>query len=133
MEDKPSLKNLIQKTDKSKYNTFCASILMCADAVKLAHFKTTSYAAHVALGDLYDQLTDHADTITELIQGYKGLLNISLQGVTYQEPIPYLEKIRTSFISVVESLEEEMPDVSNKIQDMIGDISKALYKLNNLS
>ena len=36
-------------------------------------------------------------------------------------------------IAMIEKMEEEMPDVSNKLQDLIGVMSKTIYKLENLA
>jgi DNA-binding ferritin-like protein len=129
------MKSLLNKAG-NKYAEFCGNMLACRDIIHLCHWKskgTGSYAEHSALGDLYDAMQDHADNITELIQSYKGIMDISVPGAKVTAPLPYLEKYRTELISMIETMESEMPDVSNKVQDMIGDISKTIYKLKNLS
>ena len=125
------------KTSKAgNYGTFCSDLFACADIIKIAHLKAKgpgSYAQHVALGELYDALTDMADDITETIQGYKGILTISIPATSYMEPISYIKGKRASLIAMLENVEEEMPDVSNKLQDLIGVMSKTIYKLENLA
>lgn len=114
---------------------FCGSLLSFADKVKLGHLASSgegSYAKHVALGDLYDTISDSADEITELIQGYKGILTIKLQATN--APVDcciYLKEERSRITNVMSSM-SLMPDVQNKIQDLIGAISRTIYKLENL-
>jgi len=40
--------------------------------VKLAHFNTSSYAQHMALGRTYETLDDFTDSIMEQLIGYSG-------------------------------------------------------------
>jgi len=118
------------------YGKFCSDLFACADVIKIAHLKAKgpgSYAQHTALGELYDALTDMADNITEIIQGYKGILMISIPATSFMEPISYIKSKRTSLISMVSKMEAEMPDVSNKLQDLIAVMSKTIYKLENLA
>jgi len=129
------LKDMAKKPSDN-YGTFCSDLFACADIVKIAHLKAKgpgSYAQHVALGELYDALTDMADDITETIQGYKGILTLSIPATSYMEPVSYIKGKRATLITMLEKVEEEMPDVSNKLQDLIGVMSRTLYKLENLA
>ena len=129
------LKDMAKKPSDN-YGTFCSELFACADIIKIAHLKAKgpgSYAQHVALGELYDALTDMADDITETIQGYKGILTISIPATSYMEPVSYIKGKRATLITMLEKVEEEMPDVSNKLQDLIGVMSRTLYKLENLA
>lgn len=134
--DISKLKAMAKTAKSDNYGTFCSELFACADIIKIAHLKAKgpgSYAQHVALGELYDALTDMADDITETIQGYKGILTISIPATSFQEPVSYIKSKRASLISMLEKVEEEMPDVSNKLQDLIGIMSRTLYKLENLA
>lgn len=137
MEDKKvTLASLVSKTGNNKYAELCGNLLHCRDVIHLNHWKVRgdgSFAAHEALGDLYDALQDHADDITELIQSYVGVMSITVPQSTAEAPLPYLEKTRTMLVSKLKGMETEMPDVSNKLQDLIADISKTIYKLKNLA
>jgi len=129
------LKDMAKKPSDN-YGTFCSDLFACADIVKIAHLKAKgpgSYAQHVALGELYDALTDMADDITETIQGYKGILTINIPATSYMEPVSYIKGKRATLIGMIEKVEEEMPDVSNKLQDLIGVMSRTIYKLENLA
>ena len=129
------LKDMAKKPSDN-YGTFCSDLFACADIVKIAHLKAKgpgAYAQHVALGELYDALTDMADDITETIQGYKGILTINIPATSYMEPVSYIKGKRATLIGMIEKVEEEMPDVSNKLQDLIGVMSRTIYKLENLA
>ena len=134
--DISKLKAMAKTAKGDNYGTFCSDLFACADIIKIAHLKAKgpgAYAQHVALGELYDALSDMADDITETIQGYKGILTISIPATSFQEPIAYIKAKRTSISSMLEQVEKEMPDVSNKLQDLIGVMSKTIYKLENLA
>lgn len=124
------------KESGSNYGQFCSDLFACADIIKIAHLKAKgpgAYAQHVALGELYDAVSDMADDITETIQGYKGILTISIPATSYMEPISYIKSKRSSIISQMEMICKEMPDVENKLQDLVGAMSKTIYKLENLA
>lgn len=130
------LKAMAKESSSMNYGQFCSDLFACADIIKIAHLKVKgpgAYAAHTALGELYDSLTDMADDITETIQGYKGILTISIPATSYQEPIAYIKAKRSSIISQMETICKDMPDVENKLQDLVGAMSKTLYKLENLA
>lgn len=113
---------------------FCGSLFTLADKVKLAHLAVKgpgAYAKHVALGDLYDSVAGMADDITETIQGYKGILKISIPYANLVDIIPFLKGERNRIIGFLKYV-DSMPDVGNKLQDLIGSISKTIYKLENL-
>tara|TARA_R110000868_G_scaffold14414_2_gene67060 strand:+ start:48708 stop:49103 length:396 start_codon:yes stop_codon:yes gene_type:complete len=119
----------------SKEAEFCGSLFACADAIKLLHLNASgegSYAKHVALGDLYDAISDAADDVTESIQGYKGLLNISIPASTLPtDCCTYVKGERTRITTAMSSM-TDMIDIQNKLQDLIGVFSKTIYKLENL-
>lgn len=126
--------NILKKPDSASEGAFCGKLLSCADKIKLAHFAvkgTGSYAKHTALGDLYNSFTDLTDEIVELIQGYKGILNISVPASSLTEALGYLKTERTEIITFMNTC-SSMPDVQNKIQELIGEISRCIYKLENL-
>lgn len=134
--DISKLKAMAKTAKEDNYGTFCSGLFACADVIKIAHLKAKgpgAYAQHVALGELYDALSDMADDITETIQGYKGILTISIPATSFQEPIGYIKAKRAELIGMISKMESEMPDVSNKLQDLIGVMSKTIYKLENLA
>jgi len=121
--------------ESSGMGTFCSELFACANIIKIAHLKAKgpgAYAQHVALGDLYDAVSDMADDITESVQGYEGILTISIPATSFMEPLAYIKGERTKMISA-KSKFASMPDIANKIDELIGHFSKTIYKLENLA
>ncbi len=119
----------------SKEAEFCSSLFACADTIKLLHLNASgegSYAKHVALGDLYDAISDTADDVTESIQGYKGLLSMSIPTSTLPADCCTYVKSERARITTAMSSMTDMIDVQNKLQDLIAVFSKTIYKLENL-
>lgn len=56
----------------TKTEQFVSYSLQDRDLAHLAHWKTTSYAEHKALGEFYDRLLDLIDGFVEQYQGYYG-------------------------------------------------------------
>jgi DNA-binding ferritin-like protein len=116
------------------YPEFVGGMFHCRDLIHLAHFKVTgvgSEAAHEALGDLYEGVLNSADEITELLQSYKGIMNITIPEVKWSEPLAYIKEERDEYIKELEMF-KDMPDIQNKLQDLIALFSRTIYKLENL-
>jgi hypothetical protein len=52
------------------------------DAAHILHLKTRSFAAHMALGALYDALVPLADGLAEAYQGKYGIMDFGTSGPT---------------------------------------------------
>jgi len=107
------------------------------NGIKLLHLNRTgegSYAAHVALGELYDSVADMADDIVETMQGWIGIIEFTIPAVkapkTTTESILWFRAQLLEFKKMSDI--KEMPDISNMLDELIGVLSKTLYKLNNL-
>ena len=55
------------------------------------HLQTTSYAAHKALNEFYDELLDAIDTLIESYQGKYGLINVTVPACATVDPISAIE------------------------------------------
>lgn len=111
------------------------NLLSSLNTIKLAHLRAKgpgSYAQHVALGELYDTLSGAADDFIETLQGYTGILSISIPYATYVDCCEFLTKFRVTLLGYKATF-TKMPDLDNKLDEMIGNVSKGLYKLENLA
>ena len=99
-----------------------------------AHWNTGSFAAHMALGDLYDGIIEDIDEIVEVYQGKFGLVkDLHCDSATLPSNITshvkdeakWVEDNRC-FISKGES------SIENLIDNLIGHYHKTVYKLENL-
>jgi hypothetical protein len=118
----------------AKIEELAARVFAARDAAHRAHWKTGSFAAHMALGEFYDSVIDEVDAVVEVYQGAFGL--IGPFSVTSEPPanlVGYLEA-ETKWI------EENRDDfangntaVGNLVDSLIGVYRRTLYKLTNLA
>lgn len=100
------------------------------DAAHIEHWKTTSYAAHMALGDFYEAEIDLIDKYVEAHQGAFGVIEDvedtpkDIAGMINEE-IVWLSENREDITQGVSALE-------NIIDEISGMHMKTLYKLENL-
>lgn len=111
-----------------------ARMIALRNAAHLAHWSTSNFAAHMALGDFYDALIGKLDAIVEIYQG-----RYSLVGAV--EVLPFdgsdiIAKIRTEMDWLSENREAISggDDVmANQIDELGAIFSQSLYKLRFLS
>lgn len=111
---------------------FAATLLNAATSVHYLHLKSTSYAQHVALGDLYDALPGAVDGLVEVWQGrYQTLLEYPTQGVTSpSDPLDFVLKLHGYVINNRYSFAPiEDTEIQNMIDDLIATLGKTAYKL----
>ena len=118
-----------------KPSEFASVMLSCRDILHIAHLKTTSYAAHVALGGLYDAMLDHFDSFVEIVQT-DGLLEIKGFSVTPVKPEDIVEYLEDDFLTVVQEMKDDYAsDMSknghlvNLLEDIVSDTKHGIYKL----
>lgn len=135
MINKQDLKNFVNSAKETRDKSSCANLASklfhCRDITHLAHLRSQSYSEHVALNDLYDAVLDSADEITELMQGYVGILEFSIPLSSYTPILPYLKAEQKELTKSIKDF-QDMPDVQNKLQDLLAVFSKSIYKLENL-
>lgn len=97
------------------------------NAAHLEHWKTDSYAQHVALGDFYDSVIELTDKYVEAHQGTFGIIETESKDVAkmISDEIIWLNDNRAEIAQGVPALE-------NIIDELSGLHMKTLYKLENL-
>lgn len=107
-----------------------AICFLSRDVAHREHLRTSSYAAHIALGDFYKGVVDLADELAEAIQGRK---NVKLD-------IPYLAPDSDDIVSALQShmdaiesvRQKEIGDdtpIQNIVDEIVGLYLSTLYKL----
>lgn len=122
-----------QATATPTMESLAARVFADRDAVHRAHWATGSYAAHIALGELYEALPDAIDEIVEVYQGTFGLIGpFSVECEQVDAIVPYL----TESVQWIEANRDKVARgataVQNLIDALIGEYRRALYKLVNL-
>ena len=100
-----------------------------------------SYAAHKALGDLYDALPGHADDIAEGYQGATGEIpkypadmpsNVCApEMTTVKEAISYIEELYNKICKVQDTI--TYSEIINDLDTIKSTLNSAKYKLKFLS
>lgn len=105
--------------------TFLGTLFQFRDRIHLAHLSTGSYAQHMALGSLYEDLLDEIDTLVETAQA-DGILSINIpqsnpsnEGVA-QELLDFVRMNRNIFPY---SYQQQLLD---NVEEMT---SRTIYKL----
>ena len=114
---------------------FVASMLHAATIGHIMHFQTRSYAAHRALGDLYDGLIDLTDNFAEAYQGCYGLITgypSAFGTLPQQEPGDFVRGLKTAVSQMRADLPQES-QLQNIVDEIAALIDTALYKLTFLS
>lgn len=113
-----------------------ARVFCTRNMAHIAHWKTKSYAEHVALGDFYDDAIDTIDKLVEAYQGSFGLIkdvpeeDDSMYGKpildVLQEDAKFINKNRSKIARNVASLE-------NIVDELTDLYLTTIYKLKFLS
>jgi len=136
---KPRMLNVpdetVQKTDIAK---FISKLFEAREMAHVFHLSVNgemgSNAAHMALGEFYEELLEFIDELTEVYQGQYGLVEnfdiIDTSSAKERQYIPYFESL-TSFIKdnrKVAFLQEDT-HLQNIIDEVVALTYRLLYKL----
>lgn len=119
------------------FNRFSSCIFAARDKAHELHLATKSYAEHVALNDLYELLLEFADEMTETYQGKHGLVQVSIPaaGVVFDQPcaIHFIQVLTSWLETTGRSLIGADSFIINKFEELVGEVYRIKYRLDNLS
>lgn len=114
---------------------FLATLFLSRDLAHGDHWRTGSYAQHMALGSFYEDIVGLADTLAEMYMGRNGVL----------DPIPLLEdeekdtpeETLRAHLKIIEdsrydAVSKADTALQNVIDEIVGLYLQTLYKLNRL-
>lgn len=113
------------------------TLFLAREYAHRAHLSVTgpgSFAKHSALGEFYEGIIGHADSITEAYQGRHDIIEIPYLPMPNEEdPVKMLE----SLLDDVEKLRYDAVDkkdtaIQNMIDEAVGQFLSTLYKLRKL-
>lgn len=108
-------------------------VFAARNAAHLEHWRTQSYAKHVALGDFYDSVIDSVDKFVEVYQGFFGLIGDIPQAGRL--PLDALGWMTGQILWLTENEQEICRNnlmLQNIYEELSGIYSRTNYKLRNL-
>jgi hypothetical protein len=110
---------------------FLSTLFNSRDQAHIFHLQTSSYAAHKALNNYYDDIVDLIDSYAETCQGRYGII----RGYTPQrqyfegdETVKYFTGLSTYIDSVRSSLPQD-GDLNNVVDEIAALVNSTIYKL----
>ncbi len=115
-----------------------ALLLQARNVAHVHHWKTKSFSLHLALGELYEQLTEFADALAEMAMGDLGD-NDKLGSIAWDEQTGWDKGDPLAFIAqlhhYLEDLKPTIPQqdwLVNKYEEMQANVAQIKYKMDNL-
>ena len=111
------------------------TLFAARDAAHLLHLRTRSFAAHLALGDLYDALVDLADTLAEGYQGKYGILQIPAPAadLSQLDALTFIRALAQWAEAARAHFNPEDTYLINEWDAVLLTVYRAKYKLENLA
>jgi len=118
-------------------NNLLRNLLMAQRCAHVHHWQTTSFAKHLALGELYELLTKYADDFAEMYMGAESGNVVSPDQsdpnhFSQQDPVEFVRQL----MDVLTSLKSAVVNYGfllNKYEEMQGEIARIKYKLERLA
>lgn len=115
-------------------NELIEKVFTTRNLVHFAHWNTSSYASHQALGELYEEIVDQVDDLVETYQGEFGLLK-NLETCEAKLDGDIISCIQSD-ADWVKANRSGIANGSAAIENLVDGVSaaynKTLYKLKNL-
>lgn len=122
---------------KPKVHDLICQLFTARDAAHELHLKTRSFAAHVALGDLYEALIKVADDLAETYQGKYGLIDLSdcRRAVAWDKssPVAFIQQLAGWAEAARATFNSADTHLLNDWDAVISMIYRTKYKLENLA
>jgi len=100
-----------------------------------AHLSTKSYAAHKALGEMYEEIIDKVDSIAETFQGKFGLLS-GLEQCEAKVPADIVKHVEDESQWIDDNrvyISKGCKPIDNMLDELLSLYLSTIYKLKNLS
>jgi hypothetical protein len=115
---------------------FVSRIFLSRNAAHLAHWRTKSYAQHVALGSFYDDIIDAVDKFVEAYMGATGKVIGDVEIPAVKPPKDILKHL-TEEVSWIDENRSEIANGITALENIVDEITgiylSTIYKLKQLS
>jgi hypothetical protein len=127
----------IQKKEKRNdagIKELVSRVFSTRNTLHLAHLKTNSFATHMALGELYDQVIEDTDEIVETFQGKFGVIpDLQSAASTVPDDIASHVKQEADWVEKNRSkIANGDTAIENLVDTLLGHLHKTHYKLTSL-
>jgi DNA-binding ferritin-like protein len=116
-------------------NNILRNLLMAQRCAQVHHWQVKSLSLHLALGELYELLTDFADELAEFYMGMTGETVNPEQSdpnhFSQQNPLEFIRQLH----DVLSDLKSSVPNeglLISKYEELQGEVAKIKYKMENL-
>lgn len=110
-------------------------LMKARNVAHMWHWKVKSFAMHLALGELYDKLSDMMDELMEMYMGRYGTeAHVPLgepNAFSEQDPLVFVQQL-DAFLADQEQVIPQDGFIVNKYQEIQAMVSTVRYKLENL-
>jgi len=117
-------------------NQFITTLLSSVTIAHVLHFKTRSYAQHMALGSFYSELENLTDGLFEEYLGCtENAISKPFPSVSIsfnQEPLSFLKDLHL-YVKENRSAMGEESNIQNTVDSILSCICTCIYKVENLS
>lgn len=108
-------------------------LLEAQNQTKLFHWQTSSYSEHVALGGLYDSLSESVDKFVEAYMGCYGRpmvdLELELKQYTIDAPMEFLKSFKMYLKTDARMVVMGDSALNNILDEIQGSVEQTLYLL----
>jgi hypothetical protein len=115
--------------------TLLAVLLQARNVAHVHHWKVKSFSAHLALGELYDLLTEFADELAEMCMGAHGdlgdIAHDSSLGFDKTNPEKFIADLASGLLGLKDGIPQDSW-IINKFEELQAAVSKVKYKIENL-
>jgi hypothetical protein len=105
------------------------------NAAQIVHWRTKSYAEHIATGSFYDGLVDALDAFVEAHQGAFGLVDIKTMP-EQKKVSKFIDHLEEDLLWIGKNRQKlcgGLPSLDNLIQGIEGLYLSTIYKIKNLA
>jgi len=119
------------------FTRFIGTLLQSQIQSKIYHWRAIdegSFAAHLALGDYYDEIGDRVDGLVESFQGRYGIIGGFRPFTQFREDlewIAYFQALR-KYVETNRYNFTQDTYIQNQVDEVVSLIESTLYKLQNL-
>ncbi len=123
-----------ESTGTGTIKDLIAKVFCTRNLLHFAHWKTTSYAQHQAVGSLYDSIVGQVDKIVEAYQGRFGLLDglTTPRATVPKDILKHVESESKWLCDNKCNIAQDNAAVENLLDELEGMYLSTIYKLKNL-